>query len=133
MRVTRILHHSINVAGQLDGNVAFYRERLGLADAPRPDLPGIGGHWFGLDPDAAGGAGAQVHLVDAAAAASGIAPTGPHVCFGVDDLTAAIAELERDGVEYRRGQQGDVVQIWILDPAGHTIELQQDPAERPRA
>jgi catechol 2,3-dioxygenase-like lactoylglutathione lyase family enzyme len=119
MEVTRILHHSVNVEGGLDENVAFYR-RLGLADLPRPSIPGIGGHWFGVGQ-------AQVHLVDAPPGEAAIRPTGPHVCFGVADLEAAIGELERDAVPYVRAAQGDVVQIWVTDPAGNTIELQQDP------
>jgi hypothetical protein len=44
----------------------------------------------------------------------------------VDDLDGAIAELEARNVEYRRGAQGDVAQIWFADPVGNTIELQQD-------
>jgi catechol 2,3-dioxygenase-like lactoylglutathione lyase family enzyme len=71
-----------------------------------------------------------VHLVDAPAGDQVIRPTGPHVCFGVEDLDGAIAELERDGIPLVRGAQGEVVQIWVTDPAGNTIELQQDPEVR---
>ena len=59
--------------------------------------------------------------------ARGIDPTGHHYCVAVDDLDAAVAELEARGIEYARGVQGEgVVQIWITDPAGNTIELQQE-------
>ena len=119
MRVTRILHHSVNVEGRLDECADFYR-RLELPGLTRPDIPGVAGRWFGAGP-------AQVHLVDAPAGDQVIRPTGPHVCFGVEDLDGAIAELERDGTPYLRGAQGEVVQIWVTDPAGNTIELQQDP------
>ncbi len=119
MRVTRILHHSVNVEGQLAECSRFY-ERLSLPGLPRPEIPGVAGRWLGAGE-------AQVHLVDAPAGEAGIRPTGPHVCFGVEDLDAAIDELERDAVPYRRGAQGEVVQIWVADPAGNTIELQQDP------
>jgi catechol 2,3-dioxygenase-like lactoylglutathione lyase family enzyme len=119
VRVTRILHHSVNVEGGLADNVAFYR-RFALPDLTRPSIPGVDGHWFGAGE-------AQVHLVDAAQGDAAIRPTGPHVCFGVADLDAAIGELERDAVPYVRANQGDVVQIWVTDPAGNTIELQQDP------
>jgi predicted enzyme related to lactoylglutathione lyase len=45
----------------------------------------------------------------------------------VDDLDAAVAELEARGIAYARGVQGEgTVQIWITDPAGNTIELQQE-------
>ena len=123
MKVTRILHHSVNVEGQLDECVDFYR-RLGLPDLTRPTIPGVDGHWFGAGE-------AQVHLVGAPAGADVIKPTGPHVCFGVEDLDDTVAELERDGVPYARALQGEVVQIWVADPAGNTIELQQDPAVTP--
>jgi hypothetical protein len=45
----------------------------------------------------------------------------------VEDLDAAITELEARGIDYVRAVQGvDTVQIWIADPAGNTIELQQE-------
>jgi len=45
----------------------------------------------------------------------------------VDDLDGAIAELEERGIEYERALQGaGTVQIWFRDPAGNTIELQQE-------
>ena len=119
VNVTRTLHHSVNVEGRLDACVDFYRALLHLPSEPRPEIPGVGGHWF-----AAGDV--QLHLVDADAGTGVIQPTGPHVCFAVDDLDGAIAELERDGIPYVRGAQGPVVQIWFVDPAGNTVEIQQD-------
>ena len=121
MKVTRILHASVNVTGTLDETRAFYASRLGLASTPRPTIPGVAGHWFAVDD-------AQLHLVDAPhRGAPAIDPTGPHLCFGVEDLGAAIRELDEAAIPYEQGHQGDVVQIWITDPSGFTIELQQDP------
>jgi catechol 2,3-dioxygenase-like lactoylglutathione lyase family enzyme len=119
VNVTRTLHHSVNVEGRLDQCTDFYRRLLRLPDEARPQIPGIDGHWF-----AAGDV--QLHLVDADAGADTIRPAGPHVCFAVDDLDAAIAELERDGIPFVRGAQGPVVQIWFADPAGNTVEIQQE-------
>ncbi|HEX7444436.1 MAG TPA: VOC family protein [Acidimicrobiales bacterium] len=119
MNVTRTLHHSVNVEGRLDACVDFYRRLLHLPEEERPDIPGVGGHWFGAGD-------VQLHLVDADAGDGVIRPTGPHVCFAVDDLDGAVAELERDDIPYVRGAQGDVVQIWFVDPAGNTVEIQQD-------
>jgi hypothetical protein len=68
----------------------------------------------------------ELHLVDAPARGSDIDPTGPHFCVFVTDLGRAIRELDDREIPYLRGAQGDVVQIWITDPAGNTIELQQD-------
>jgi catechol 2,3-dioxygenase-like lactoylglutathione lyase family enzyme len=119
VKVTRTLHHSVNVEGRLDETVAFYQRLLGLGDERRPEIPGIDGHWF-----AAGHA--QLHLVDADQGQQAIRPAGPHVCFAVEDLGAAIAELAESGIPYVEGAQGSVVQIWFADPAGNTIEIQQD-------
>ena len=49
---------------------------------------------------------AQLHLVDAPAGDGPIRPTGPHVCFAVTDLEAAIAELDEAGIEWVRAWQG---------------------------
>jgi catechol 2,3-dioxygenase-like lactoylglutathione lyase family enzyme len=119
VNVTRVLHVSVNVEGALAPTRAFYEDVLGLGSEPRPEIPGIAGHWFGLG-------GAQLHLVDAPPGPAGIRPAGNHYCVAVDDLDGAIAELDARGIEYRRGAQGDVVQIWFADPVGNTIELQQD-------
>ncbi len=124
MIVTRTLHHSINVEGRLDQCVEFYATLLQLPDEARPAIPGVAGHWF-----AAGDI--QLHLVDADAGSQAIKPTGPHVCFAVADLNAAIAELDRGRIPYVRGAQGPVVQIWFTDPAGNTVEIQQDPELAP--
>jgi len=124
VKVTRTLHHSVNVEGRLAPTVEFYGRLLELPTDPRPEIPGVGGHWFGAG-------NAQLHLVDAGAGDTGVQPTGPHVCFAVEDLDGAVAQLEAEGIPYLRGAQGPVVQIWFTDPAGNTIEIQQDPDLRP--
>jgi len=112
MKVVRFHHVSVNVNdAELDAVVAFYRDVLGLADEPRPDIPGVPGHWHGVGPQ-------QLHIVGAQSAGAGIDPTGNHYCVTVAALAGAVAELDVQG-------EG-VVQIWIADPAGNTIELQQE-------
>ena len=123
MRITRVLHTSVNVAGGLDDASSFYRDVLGLRGTWRPEIDGVPGSWFE--------AGAvQVHLVDSPAVAAGVDPGAHHVCFGVDDLDAAIAELTAAGVDHIEGSQDHhgvrVRQIWVRDPSGNVIELQQD-------
>ena len=119
MRVTRVGHVSVNVEGSLDETRRFYADVLGLGDVPRPDIPGVAGHWHGIED-------VELHLVDAPAAGRGIDPTGPHFCVYVDDLDAAIRELDDRGIPHLDGAQGEVIQIWITDPAGNTVELQQE-------
>jgi catechol 2,3-dioxygenase-like lactoylglutathione lyase family enzyme len=119
MKVTRILHHSVNVGGALEPMTEFYRSLFSLEDANRPEIPGVAGHWFSVGD-------AQIHLVGAEAGEDAIRPFGPHECFGVEDLDAAMRELDERDIPYKRGSQGPVVQVWFVDPAGHTIEIQQD-------
>jgi len=125
MRVTRFHHVSVNTNdADLDEMVGFYRDVLGLGDRARPDIPGIPGHWHEVGDQ-------ELHLVGAPPSGDAIDTTGHHYCVAVDDLDGAIAELDARGIDYVRAVQGDdVVQIWINDPAGNTIELQQD--RRPR-
>jgi catechol 2,3-dioxygenase-like lactoylglutathione lyase family enzyme len=125
VRITRVLHTSVNVAGGLDDGTSFYRDVLGLDTTWRPEVPGVPGAWFEVD-------GIQLHLVGSEPRPEGIDPGAQHVCFGVDDLDAAVAELDAAGVAHIEGSQdhhGTVVrQVWITDPAGNVVELQQDPA-----
>ena len=120
MKVTRFHHVSINTNdAPLDEMVGFYRDVLGLADRERPEIPGVPGHWHSVGDQ-------ELHIVGAPPSGPGIDPTGHHYCVSVEDLDAAIVELETRGIEYVRGVQGaGTVQIWITDPAGNTVELQQ--------
>ena len=122
MKVTRFHHVSINTNGAaLDDVVAFYHDVLGLGDESRPEIPGVPGHWHAVGDQ-------ELHLVGAPPHGTPIDSTGHHYCVAVTDLDAAVAELEARGIEYQRAVQGQgTVQIWIADPAGNTIELQQDP------
>jgi catechol 2,3-dioxygenase-like lactoylglutathione lyase family enzyme len=128
VRVTRFHHVSVNCHdAPLDAMTTFYGELFGLPDVPRPEIPGVPGVWKGVGD-------LELHLVGAPPRGTPIDSTGNHYCVAVDDLAAAIAELDAKGIEYKRAVQGDSnVQIWINDPAGNTIELQQDPASAPFA
>lgn len=121
MKVTRFHHVSVNChdAPLLD-MVEFYGGFFGLDDEPRPEIPGVDGHWHAVGDS-------QLHIVGAPPRGTAIDSTGNHYCVAVEDLDAAIAELDARGIPYQQGVQGEsVVQIWINDPAGNTIELQQE-------
>jgi catechol 2,3-dioxygenase-like lactoylglutathione lyase family enzyme len=123
MKVTRFHHVSVNCKdAALTEMVSFYGDLFGVHSKERPDIPGVLGHWFGV-------ADQELHIVGAPPHGTAIDSTGNHFCVAVDDLDAAIAELDARGVPYERAVQGaGTVQIWINDPAGNTIELQQDRA-----
>jgi catechol 2,3-dioxygenase-like lactoylglutathione lyase family enzyme len=123
VKVTRFHHVSVNSNGTpLDDMVSFYRDVLGLGDKVRPEIPGVPGHWHVVGDQ-------ELHMVGAAPQGTRIDATGHHYCVAVDDLDDAIAELEARGIEYHRAVQGEsTVQIWIADPAGNTLELQQETA-----
>ncbi len=122
MKVTRVAHVSLNVEGNLEETKAFYNDLFELEDhTGRPEIPGVPGHWQHIGP-------VELHLVGAAPRGTAIDPTGPHFCLYVSDLDAAIHELEERSIPYVRGAQGPVVQIWVTDPAGNTVELQQERA-----
>lgn len=123
MKATRFHHVSVNCHdASLDEMDSFYSGLFELDDVARPDIPGVPGTWKGVGD-------LELHIVGAPPRGTSIDSTGNHYCVAVDDLGAAIAELEAKGIEYKRAVQGESnVQIWINDPAGNTIELQQDPA-----
>ena len=125
MKVTRFHHVSVNRNDTpLDDMVAFYRDLLGLDEKERPEIPGVPGHWFVV-------ADQELHVVGAPPHGTEIDSTGNHYCVAVEDLDKAIAELEDRNIPYERAVQGaGTVQIWINDPAGNTIDLQQDRAAR---
>jgi catechol 2,3-dioxygenase-like lactoylglutathione lyase family enzyme len=123
VRITRVLHASVNVAGGVDGATSFYRDVLGLDTTWRPEIPGVTGAWFQAGE-------VQVHLVGSEPLPDGIDPGAPHVCFGVEDLDAAVAELDTAGIAHIEASQDHhgraVRQVWFTDPSGNVIELQHD-------
>jgi catechol 2,3-dioxygenase-like lactoylglutathione lyase family enzyme len=121
MKVTRFHHVSVNTgAAPIDEMVAFYRDVFGLGDKDRPEIPGVPGHWHTVGDQ-------ELHLVGAPPSAATIDPTGNHFCVAVADLDAAIADLESLGIPYEHAVQGQgTLQIWIADPAGNTVEIQQE-------
>ena len=125
MRVTGFHHVSVNCHdARLAEMVSFYGGLFGLDSKARPDIPGIPGHWFDVS-------GQELHVVGAPSRGTAIDSTGNHFCVAVDDLDGAIAELDDRGIPYERAVQGaGTVQVWITDPAGNTIELQQDRGQR---
>ncbi|HEX5615028.1 MAG TPA: VOC family protein [Acidimicrobiia bacterium] len=122
MRVTRVLHTSVNTTRAIDETARFYGEVLGLTTVDRPDI-GIPGQWYAVGD-------AQMHLIGFPESGTELDPTRHHVCLGVADLAAALAELDERGIAYFRGEQHQpgrtVQQVFLCDPAGNVLELQED-------
>jgi catechol 2,3-dioxygenase-like lactoylglutathione lyase family enzyme len=113
MKPAGIHHVSICVA-DADAGLAFYRDVLGFTQLPRPDLGP--GHWL----DAGG---QQVHLMQS----DEKRPRSDHFAIRVDDLEAAVADLEGRDVKVFKSDYipGAGRQAFLHDPFGNFIELNQ--------
>ena len=104
----------------------FYTEFLGLQETPRTIPPEaakqIPGFWLQLDD-------VQLHVMGVELDGSLRNPFGHHFSLFVESMDEARKTLEEEGVEYRdfEAGKGHEERIWFLDPAGNTIEIQQDP------
>lgn len=113
MKPAGVHHVAICVADAQKG-LAFYRDVLGMTQLPRPDLGP--GYWL----DAGG---QQVHLME-----SDTQPLGAnHFAIRVDDIDAAISDLQEQGVEVQRIPfiPGAGHQAFLHDPFGNLLELNQ--------
>jgi catechol 2,3-dioxygenase-like lactoylglutathione lyase family enzyme len=119
-----INHVSVS-ARDLRESVAFYVELLGAEPIPTPNF-GIPVQWLAL-------AGTQLHLFE-----RDLEPTSHHhLGITVDDLEPAYRIAERRGAFDREAfgnhlveLPGDVVQLYLRDPGGNLVELDQRGAER---
>lgn len=115
MKLARVHHVSLNVT-DLDAALEFYVGVLEMPQLPRPDFS-FPGAWLDAGEQ-------QVHLLEV----EGFdAPKGQHVAFQVDDIAAAIGELEGRGVKVSPSSviDGVCIQAFCSDPTGNLIELNQ--------
>jgi catechol 2,3-dioxygenase-like lactoylglutathione lyase family enzyme len=127
MKITRINHAAVNICGKVDEAREFYTGLLGLPEVEialpgRPPIPkgAVQAFWLELG-------GVQVHCIGAPMKGEAREPVGPHVSWYVADLDEAVAELDGRGIEKRVLGEGRHRIVWISDPAGNTVEFQQDP------
>jgi catechol 2,3-dioxygenase-like lactoylglutathione lyase family enzyme len=121
---TRINHVSIN-ARDLQESTDFYVELLGAEPIPTPNF-GIPVQWLALGRT-------QLHLFE-----RDLQPTTHHhLGITVDDLEPVYRVAQRhsafDANTFRNHLvelPGDVVQLYIRDPAGNLIEIDQAGADR---
>jgi catechol 2,3-dioxygenase-like lactoylglutathione lyase family enzyme len=121
---TTINHVSVN-AVDLQRSVDFYVELLGAEPIPTPNF-GIPVQWLALGRT-------QLHLFE-----RDILPTSHHhLGITVDDLEPVYRVAEKydafDGTAFRHHLvelPGDVVQLYLRDPAGNLVEIDQHGVNR---
>ena len=126
INVTRMFHAAVNTAGKQDECKAFYTDFLGLPEVP-VDLPGMNVDPKDLPIFWLEKQGVQLHVIASPESGDTIDPVGNHVSWYVEDIDAVVAEVESRGLEMKALGEGRRRIVWILDPAGNTMEFQQDP------
>jgi len=121
---SRINHVSIN-ARDLRESVDFYVDLLGAEPIPTPNF-GLPVQWLALGRT-------QLHLFE-----RDLQPTSHHhLAITVDELEPVYRAAERRGAFEREAfgnhlveLPGDVVQLYVRDPAGNLVEINQHGVDR---
>jgi len=128
--ITGLAHVCFHVRS-LDAALAFYRDRLGLAEAfpyLRED-----GTKFGVYLHVGGRN--FIELFEGKVDDTTGRPSYSHFCLEVDDIEQTASELRTRGVEVTDVKLGDdgSLQAWLADPDGNRIELHQYTPESKQA
>jgi catechol 2,3-dioxygenase-like lactoylglutathione lyase family enzyme len=122
---TEVNHVSV-VAHDLRESVDFYIELLGASPIPSPNF-GVPVVWLAL------GSRSQLHLFER----DGQAMSHQHFAVTVDDLEPAYRAADRRDAFDRTAfgnhlveLPGDVVQLYVRDPAGNLVEIDQSGVDR---
>lgn len=122
----KAIDHVTLVVSDLERSREFYAGLLGMEEKPRPDF-GFPGAWFqagttqihlNIQSDEAGTAGLTY---DAQSITRAL-----HVAFVVEDANQSAEVLRARGVEIIAGPRNrpdGAIQLYILDPDGHQIEI----------
>lgn len=151
MQVGPVYHTGFTVS-DIERSIVFYRDVLGLKLIKRqtgtaPYLATVTG-FAGvrleaafLQPAAGGSVLELLQYVSHPASATDRATNRPgnaHLCFKIDDLRSACAELKRRGVtliseptEITAGAHAGGWAVYLRDPDGFTVELYQSPSASP--
>jgi catechol 2,3-dioxygenase-like lactoylglutathione lyase family enzyme len=121
MRITRLNHVGINATGHEQAVREFYLSFLGMHDMERNAVAArVKGFWAGTD-------WPIVHVVTEPAEGGPAMALGPHLSLFVDNIDEAIREVQARTTEVLLTGEGPTRIVWFRDPAGNTVELQQDP------
>lgn len=123
--ITRHNHLALQVA-DLQASKKFYGETLGLAPIEVPDdLKAIRG-WFSI------GNGQQIHLLAGRTIPVSNDRNGSHFAVFVASMDKAEAFLKQKNIKYHLQTRFDGVrQIYIADPDGYLVELNEEPKPKP--
>jgi catechol 2,3-dioxygenase-like lactoylglutathione lyase family enzyme len=151
MQVGLVYHTGFTVS-DIERSLTFYRDLLGLKVIKRqtgtaPYLATVTGfegvrlEIAHLQPAAGGSMLELLQYVSHPAPPTDRATNRPgngHLCFKVDDLRSACAELRRRGVtlvsepvEITAGAHAGGSAVYLRDPDGFTVELYQGPSASP--
>ncbi len=125
-KVTRMFHAAVNVEGAREESHEFYTDFLGLPEVPVA-LPGIDTSAKDLPFFWIEKAGVQLHVISLPRQETAIDPAQNHVSWYVEDISAAVEAIEARGLEMVSIGEGSKRIVWVSDPAGNTMEFQQDP------
>ena len=117
MQIKQLNHVAIHVA-DVEKSAAFYRDVLLLEPIPRPAFS-FPGAWFRLGDDQ------ELHIIGERTREVVSHNRGDHYALMVDDLDAWESHLQKTGAKYlpRRRRPDGALQIFIIDPDGHYVEL----------
>lgn len=122
MHIVHLNHVALHVA-DVQRSVAFYRDALKLEPIARPAFS-FPGAWFRLGSDQ------ELHLIGERKQDVISHNRGNHFALLVDDLDAWEAHLQSAGANFlpRRTRPDGALQIFVVDPDGHYVELCTRPA-----
>ena len=123
MLIAQLNHVALHVA-DVERSVAFYRDVLQLKPIPRPAFT-FPGAWFQLGQDQ------ELHLIGERTKEVVSHNRGNHYALLVDDFDAWERRLTDLGVKFvpRRTRPDGALQLFIIDPDGHYVELCTPPVE----
>lgn len=135
MTIRRLGHYSIRTA-DLGSSLSFYTEVLGFRQGYRPDFPFRGAWLYLAHSDADYGV---VHLIEADPNSAGLShylgqregeqthgsAAIDHIAFLANDVDGVRERLNSRGSEFRERVVPNLglIQIFVTDPSGLTIEL----------
>lgn len=122
MKVTGFNHIGLNAAGKHQQTQDFYRDVLGMREFPRSGAATlVNGFWSGVEET-------FVHVISDPAEGPMALPNNTHLSLYVEDIQVAVDEVKALTDQFVHFGEGSGQIVWFKDPAGNTIELQQQPA-----